>query len=140
MVINMPAHKKKGKSTLPAHRLTRQRRVILEALCKVTTHPAADEVYRMVRKQMPRISLGTVYRNLEVLSEQGKILKLDLSGSQMRFDGRIDHHYHIRCTSCGKMDDLEIKQPVELKRLRTVNGYQVHGHRLEFYGLCGNCT
>ena len=71
----------------PNLRMTRQRRVILEELRKVKTHPSADEIYEIVRKRLPRISLGTVYRNLEILSESGDIQKLEPGCSLKRFDG-----------------------------------------------------
>lgn len=135
----MPKSEKSKKTAGPAHRLTRQLRVILEALSRVKTHPTADEVYQMAKREMPRISLGTVYRNLEVLTGQGKVLKLDLCGSQMRFDGCVEDHYHIRCSSCGRVDDLEMKPIARLKALQSAGGYKVQGHRLEFFGLCPRC-
>lgn len=73
-------------------RMTRQRKIILEEVRKVNTHPSADEIYEMVRLRLPRISLGTVYRNLEILSELGKIQKLQLSGSLKRFDWNTNKH------------------------------------------------
>ncbi len=81
---------------LPKMRLTTQRQVILEELGKVTSHPTANEVYDMVRKRLPRIGLGTVYRNLELMAESGLILKLEVGGTQKRFDATTDLHYHIR--------------------------------------------
>jgi Fur family ferric uptake transcriptional regulator len=85
-------------------RMTRQRRTIMEVLEKVDNHPAADEIYEMVRHKLPHISLGTVYRNLDVLSEHGLIRKMEFAGSQRRFDGRRNNHYHLRCTGCGSKD------------------------------------
>ena len=77
-------------------RMTRQRRVILEELKKANSHLTADGVYDVVRQQLPRISLGTVYRNLEILSESGVIKKLEFGSSQKLFDGRPENHYHVR--------------------------------------------
>ena len=68
-------------------RNTPQRRIILEELCAVTTHPTAGELYGIVRRRLPRVSLGTVYRNLEVLYANGVINKLDYAGAEARFDG-----------------------------------------------------
>ena len=79
---------------------TNQRRVILEELRSVTSHPTADELYSMIREKLPKISLGTVYRNLELLSSAGQIMKLELSGKQKRFDGRPDQHFHMRLPFC----------------------------------------
>jgi Fur family transcriptional regulator, ferric uptake regulator len=123
--------------TVRKSRLTRQRRVILESLCAVTTHPTAEELYQAVREKLPRISLGTVYRNLDVLSASGMVLKLEMCGCQRRFDGNTEPHYHIRCLGCGKVDDLPGKPVVELKVKSA--GYEVLGHRLEFVGLCPAC-
>jgi Fur family transcriptional regulator, ferric uptake regulator len=121
-------------------RNTKPRRVILEELKKVTTHPTADEVYNMVRERLPRVSLGTVYRNLEMMSESGVILKLEIAGTQRRYDGTTDNHYHVRCTMCGKVDDLPIKPLSGIEReVREVSAYEISGHRLEFKGLCPGC-
>jgi len=74
---------------LPNMRLTTQRQIILEELAKVTSHPTANEVYDMVRKRLPRIGLGTVYRNLELMADSGVILKIEVGGTQKRFDATV---------------------------------------------------
>ena len=121
-------------------RMTPQRSLILEELRRVRTHPSADEVYAMVRRRMPRISLGTVYRNLETLSELGEIQKLEAGGALKRFDGNPKNHYHIRCTCCGKVVDapFDVMERLE-ERLDTPDGFLVFGHRLEFFGICAEC-
>jgi len=120
-------------------RQTRQKRVILVELRKVTSHPTADEVYQMARKKIPNISLGTVYRNLEQLSEQGKIRKLELAGSQMRFDGRAYSHHHVSCVRCSRVDDVISVRGNPGSIDVEAGGYQVLGHRIEFYGVCPSC-
>lgn len=125
----------------PQMRLTTQRQIILEELGKVKTHPTANEVYDMVRKRLPRIGLGTVYRNLELMSETGIILKLEVGGTQKRFDATIDPHYHIRCLSCGKVNDIEIPVMEEInKTAAEISQYQVLGHHVEFSGICNDCS
>ena len=94
--------------------MTRQRRVILEELRKVNTHPSADEIYEIVRKRLPRISLGTVYRNLEILSEYGDIQKLEPGCSLKRFDGNPNEHCHIRCVSCDRIADAPMASDLEI--------------------------
>ncbi len=125
----------------PQMRLTTQRQIILEELGKVTTHPTANEVYDMVRKRLPRIGLGTVYRNLELMAESGIILKLEVGGTQKRFDATIEPHYHIRCLNCGKVDDIEMPVMSEInKAAEELSQYQVLGHHIEFSGLCSECN
>ncbi len=121
-------------------RLTPQRQVILEELAKVKTHPTANEVYDMVRKRLPRIGLGTVYRNLELMADNGMIMKLEVGGSQKRFDATTELHYHIRCISCGRVDDIEFSAMPQLDQLAANSSdYQVLGHHIEFSGICDSC-
>ncbi|HMK36166.1 MAG TPA: transcriptional repressor [Desulfomonilaceae bacterium] len=122
-------------------RMTRQRKVILEELKKVTSHPTADQLHQMVRTRIPTVSIATVYRNLEILSEEGQVLKLDVAGTQRRFDGTTANHYHIRCSLCGKVDDVEL-EPMESieETVRTSCGYKVITHRIEFTGICPECA
>ena len=122
-------------------RMTRQRKVILEELRKVNTHPSADELYEIVRKRLPRISLGTVYRNLEILSESGNIQKIEPGCSLKRFDGNPCEHYHIRCVSCGRVVDAPMTPDLEID-LEQVNStdFTIIGHKLEFLGLCPQCA
>ena len=87
-------------------RMTNQRRIILEELRKVDTHPTVDELYTIVKARMPHISLGTVYRNLDLLAEMGEVLKIDSAGSMRRFDGRVEPHRHVRCHVCGRVADV----------------------------------
>lgn len=125
----------------PNLRMTRQRKIILEELRKVDTHPSADEVYEMVRKRLPRISLGTVYRNLEILSEQGDIQKLEPGCSLKRFDGNPSEHCHVRCIRCDRIADVPMTTDLEID-LDKVNSadFKIIGHRLEFLGLCPRCS
>ena len=122
-------------------RMTRQRRVILEELRKVKTHPSADEIYEIVRKRLPRISLGTVYRNLEILSESGDIQKLEPGCSLKRFDGNPSELCHIRCVRCDRIADAPMVPDLEID-LERVNStdFEIIGHRLEFLGVCPICS
>jgi len=121
-------------------RMTRQRAVILEELRKVSTHPSADEIYEMVRKRLPRISLGTIYRNLEVLSVKGDIRKLDTGSHLKRFDGRSEDHYHIRCLRCDRLVDAFVDLGVDINRpVKESSDFLIVGHKLEFVGICPQC-
>lgn len=122
-------------------RMTQQRKVILEELRAMDNHPSADEIYEKVRLRLPRISLGTVYRNLEVLSELGEIQKLELSGSLKRFDWNIQKHYHIRCLNCNRVDDAPLAPLNQLENeLYEATVFEILGHNLEFTGLCPECS
>ena len=122
------------------HRMTHQRQIILDYLGSVDTHPTADDVYKAVRKELPKISLGTVYRNLEVLSEIGEIRKLDHVGSQKRFDRDTSNHYHIRCTTCGNVEDIWYRPMNEIEEtISNISEYEITGYHLEFEGICPDC-
>ena len=126
---------------LPNMRLTAQRQLILEELAKVTSHPTANEVYDMVRKHLPRIGLGTVYRNLELMAASGIILKLEVGGTQKRFDATTDLHYHIRCVQCGKVNDIDIPVQSGINELASkMSDYQILNHHIEFSGICKECS
>lgn len=121
-------------------RMTNQREIILRELKKSRGHLTADELYDRVKKDMPRISLATVYRNLEILSEAGLIGKLEISGRQKRFDYDVVEHDHIYCAVCHKVDNLKIeRQGLHAREIQAVKGYTVTGYRLEIVGVCPAC-
>ena len=124
----------------PMIRLTTQRQIIMEELAKVKSHPTANDLYDIVRKRLPRIGLGTVYRNLEVMADNGLVLKLEVGGTQKRFDAITNPHYHIRCYCCGKVENVEVAVTDDLVTAATDNcRYQVLGHLVEFTGVCPEC-
>ncbi|MFC1818526.1 Fur family transcriptional regulator [Thermodesulfobacteriota bacterium] len=121
-------------------RLTSQRQVILEELQKVTSHPTASDVFDMVRKRLPRIGLGTVYRNLDLLAERGVIKKIEVGGEQKRFDGDTSPHYHIRCVKCNRVEDIFIERHRELeKNAASCCNYKILDHHVQFSGICSEC-
>ena len=121
-------------------RMSRQRKVILEVLGRSPDHPTADDIYHQVRKEIPHISLGTVYRNLEILSSSGVVRRIQLSGSQMRFDTCTEGHAHIRCIACERIDDIPFDplNPCE-DEIRKRTGYKVVDRCVEFTGICPRC-
>jgi len=126
------------------YRMTYQRKLILDEVKKNLNHPTADEIYERVRKKLPRISMGTVYRNLDVLATCGLIRKLEPGHPQMRFDSETSEHYHTVCTRCGKIEDAIIESSdntLELleSALGKLTRYGIFGHKLEFLGLCKEC-
>ena len=122
-------------------RNTPQRRIILEELRNVSSHPTAVELYELVRQRMPKISLGTVYRNLDLLAQQGTIQKHALGGAEARFDGHPNRHYHVRCDRCGRMDDLDgMHEDLVGEQPAQASGYRILGYRLELIGICPDCS
>jgi Fur family ferric uptake transcriptional regulator len=121
-------------------RATPQRDLVLELVRSTMDHPTADWVHRQARRRLPRISLGTVYRNLERLAAEGLIRELRLAGGAVRYDGNTGRHYHVRCLGCGRVRDLPLSVDTRVEELagRAVN-YRILGHTLEVHGLCPSC-
>ncbi|MBU0493299.1 MAG: transcriptional repressor [Chloroflexi bacterium] len=119
-------------------RITRQRQAILDVLQSTVAHPDAAWVYDQVRQQIPNVSLGTVYRNLQVLEDQGLVRVLRY-GRFRRYDGNISRHYHLACLGCGAVCDLGLDWQDRLGQQVEQEGYEVTDHRLEFYGYCLQC-
>ena len=122
------------------HRKTNQREAILRLLRGTRSHPTADNIYDEVRREIPNISKGTVYRNLKVLQELGEIKELNLDGTISRFEIAQSAHYHFRCERCGRILDLDEPIHGELdRRVAERTGLKISHHQLEFRGLCQNC-
>lgn len=121
---------------------SRQRASIKEYLMSTADHPTADTVYLHVRKEFPRISLGTVYRNLNLLADMGEAVKITTPHGGDRFDGRTDPHYHVVCTSCGKVFDLKLDSTY-MQEINQLADKYFHGnidsHTTLFYGTCQEC-
>ena len=121
-------------------RASKQRDLILDILCNTDLHPTADLIYDEVRKVMPHISKGTVYRNLNILCEDKKISILSLDGHVNRYEGNLDNHYHFRCQKCGRVFDLDEPVRHELnEKVSKSTGFEVLYHQLEFMGICKEC-
>lgn len=120
---------------------SKQRDCILEFLSTRKDHPTADVVYMNVRKQLPNISLGTVYRNLTLLSENGEILRLRVGDGTDHFDADVSPHYHFICKKCRSVLDLPSMNldPINQMAAEHFDG-EIEGHCTYFYGLCGHCT
>lgn len=121
-------------------RMTRQRQVIMEELRATDQHPSADDLHGRVKQKLPRISLGTVYRNLEILTELGEIQTIALAGSLKRFDGIPQNHYHMRCVNCDRLVDAPMEVIDSLERaLQEKTEFRILDHQLEFTGICPDC-
>lgn len=123
-------------------RNTRQRQLILEVLRSTRSHPTADWLYQQVRKKMPNVSLGTIYRNLHILEEQGLIQEIHHAGQQSRYDGNPAPHYHFTCVQCQQVLDVDLPTERRLERelKQRMPELEVLGHNIEFYGRCPRCV
>ncbi len=121
-------------------RKTKQLEVVWHEVADDTSHPTADQIYERVRKQIPNISLGTVYRNLQKLVAEGQLQVLTLGRTQ-HFDPLVDRHQHFICESCGRVYDVFVGEDEEIlpSSLRQ-RGFTVTSHQLAFYGECKSCS
>lgn len=122
-------------------RQSKQRSRILELLRSTENHPTADWLYERLKKEFPRLSLGTVYRNLSTLIEQGQVKKIHYGSTYDRFEANVNPHYHLICNSCGKIKDFSMPVYEELnEQARQLTNFNIHHHNLEFFGLCEDCS
>ncbi len=121
-------------------RFSRQRQLILDTVCSLHCHPTADDIYSIVKNRIPGISLGTVYRNLNVLAEEGLIQKISLGKLTERYDARVEPHYHMVCLKCGRVVDIPLSYEQEIdKRANGSCTHQITGHDIVFSGICADC-
>lgn len=118
-------------------RFSHQRERIYAAVLNSHAHPTAEMVYQRLKPEMPRLSLGTVYRNLRQMAAGGRLV--ELSGPVARFDAVIAPHTHFRCTGCGAVLDLDLPYDPALDARAAEQGCIVTGHSLCFTGLCPQC-
>ena len=122
---------KPGAASCAATRNTRQRALVLEAVRSLHNHPTSADVYDAVREKHPSISRATVYRNLNVLTEQGEVLHIPVAG---------DCHYHAICRECGVVYDVEMPSEGLLSSVRDTHGFLIEGFDIIFNGLCPDCV
>lgn len=122
-------------------RQTKQKAVILSAVQNTKTHPTAEQVYDLIRGELPNVSLGTVYRNLNKMAEDGQIRRISVVNSPDKFDGDLTPHHHISCTSCGKFCDFfDAEYNESLDRLiEAKTCFRIARHETVFYGECPDC-
>lgn len=121
-------------------RKSKQRDRILELLKSTTSHPTAQEIYDQLRPDFPHLSLGTVYRNLNILVEQGQILRLQNGSTFDRYDGNTTAHYHFICTVCKRVYDLPMSPFCDLEEIASQqSAHAIRSHQLDFFGVCAHC-
>ena len=119
---------------------SKQRELILKTLRENPIHPTADEIYQLLRHELPNISLGTVYRNLNQLSESGEVMKITGLDGSVHYDHCVEKHYHFICTCCNKVYDVpyDVAQDLEQK-LKSLTGLEAQSSDLTFKGICPVC-
>lgn len=119
---------------------SKQRDLILQVVKSSCDHPSADRVYDRVKQELPNISLGTVYRNLNLLVETGDIKKIVMPNASDRFDKTLVDHYHLSCIKCHEVYDIDNQNMKDLNQLvEKETGHQVLSHDVVFIGICKNC-
>ena len=119
-------------------RHSQQRDVILQVLRATTAHPTADQIYSEVRKVLPNVSLGTVYRNIKQLADLGELITIETEDKSLHFDGNTANHRHFVCRNCHRILDLffEIPPPSAMQEL----GFRIENEKCVYYGLCPACA
>lgn len=126
---------------MSALKYSRQREAIKEYLSMTKEHPTADTVYMHIRQEYPNISLGTVYRNLNLLVEQGEIVRINYKNGGDHFDGNVEPHYHFVCNKCSRVFDLEMESIDHINKVAGVGfAGKIEGNMTFFYGLCPDCN
>jgi len=121
-------------------RSTRQRSIILEVLKGTNAHPTAGWIFEQVKEHCTNISLGTIYRNLNLLKDNGIIKELKFGKNTARYDANFEPHHHIFCLECGKLEDVNCTVHPDLTNtVEKENGYKIVSHQLEFSGICPEC-
>ena len=120
---------------------SRQRESIQNYLNQTNDHPTAETVYLNVKNEYPNISLGTVYRNLNLLAEMGEVLKISTPNGGDRFDGHMHPHYHFCCNKCGRVIDLDLGDLSYINK-EAEKGFdgEIENHSMMFYGTCEHCS
>ena len=122
-------------------RNTVQRALVLETVKELRRHATADEVYDTINKKHPDISRGTVYRNLNLLSDAGEIRKVEMPGGAALYDHLRQEHYHAKCAKCGRVFDVEMEFISDLeKNIINAHGFEYTGHDIIFKGICLECN
>ncbi len=123
-----------------ARRTSKKRQAIYDAICGTKAHPSAEQLYMTLKNRIPDLSLGTVYRNLGVLMQEGLIISVGNVGGQERYDANTAPHTHFICTCCGRVDDVGTALPLpDYAEFEKHTGWKLTSHSLSFNGLCSDC-
>ena len=126
---------------MQVRRTSKERSALYEALRNTTAHPSAEQLYSQLKPEIPDLSLGTVYRNLNVLMQDGLIITVGHVNGEERYDANTSDHSHFVCTKCGRVDDVFLDLSIDKRypNVAELMGGKVKGHSLSYFGLCKNC-
>ena len=125
---------------MTSRRNTIQKDLVRNAVCEMKRHVTANEVYEFVKEFCPTIGKGTVYRNLDILVEEGDLRKVEVPDGSDRFDFTLENHYHVECVKCGEIFDVDMDVISELeKRIKDTHGMKYISHDIFFKGICQEC-
>jgi Fe2+ or Zn2+ uptake regulation protein len=125
--------------TKPRTRETKQRRMVFETIKGTSSHPTADWIFENVRTSVPKISLGTVYRNLSVLKDEGLIREFQGTDRRAHYDAKLTPHAHFICSDCSAIFDVHSTVEFDWRKIKELVGCEVTGQRIEFSGVCAAC-
>lgn len=123
----------------PRTRETKQRRIVYETVKNTYSHPTADWIFEQVRDALPKVSLGTVYRNLGVLKEEGLVREIYGNDRRAHYDADTSPHAHFMCSSCDEIIDVRGVQPIDWRTFKDLVGCSVSEQNVVFGGLCAHC-
>ena len=121
--------------------VTHQRLTIYRVLAAREDHPSPELIYGEVRREIPSISLGTVYKNIKTLTEAGLLREVSLPHESLRLEANLEPHHHLICERCKSVRDLpEAELRLVRPRRRLPEGFEAHSYRVELMGLCARCA
>ena len=120
---------------------SRKRQAILDYLCSTDEHPSAEMIYNKLKPHIPELSLGTVYRNLAVLEEDGLVIRVGSVDGQERYDGRVHQHAHFVCEKCRRVLDIAFSENPNtfLSEISGLPDFEATSYSLTFHGICSDC-
>ena len=125
---------------MTSRRNTIQKDLVRNAVCEMKRHVTANEVYEFVKESCSTIGKGTVYRNLDILVEEGDLRKVEVSDGPNRFDLTLKNHYHVRCVNCGEISDVDMDEILGLlEKIHDTHGTDFLGYDILFKGICPKC-
>lgn len=125
---------------MKTQKFSRQREAIKDYLMQCKNHPTADTIYANIRNEIPNISLGTVYRNLNLLVQNSEVIKLSSKDGKDRYDANLEDHYHFICDKCGCIEDVFVENLIDVETVSKFNNnFKISSYEINFMGICEKC-